>query len=294
MTTLILNLGQQLSAPAANNAPPQRARTYLLWLSALAALAAFFWLTRDSLKPGWVAGVSVAAATAIGALPVAFARRMPEKLASGLMMAGGGIMATVTLSGVLPEAFAGMQKIVPSASASLLAIATITALGAFGFARWQAGAQSLAALKGAEAERFGLLLFALAMTLQNLPEGIAAGVSMAGSQRGGALTFGISLQDIPEGFAVATALLRAGASPWKAALGGMASGLVELAGALLGTAALSISAALLPALLALAAGAMLWVIGREMGPRLWQRPSAAQACFSAGIVVAVLFNFLPG
>ncbi len=112
MTTLILNLGQQLSAPAANNAPPQRARTYLLWLSALAALAAFFWLTRDSLKPGWIAGVSVAAATAIGALPVAFARRMPEKLASGLMMAGGGIMATVTLSGVLPEAFAGMQKIV--------------------------------------------------------------------------------------------------------------------------------------------------------------------------------------
>ncbi|GGP18416.1 ZIP family metal transporter [Silvimonas iriomotensis] len=291
MTTLILNLGEQLSAPSQGPVAFKK-RYALLALIALVAGVAFFAMTRHSLEAGWVAGGSVALATAIGALPVAFARRMPENLASSLMMIGGGIMATVTIGSVLPEAHEGLARGM-SAGVALSSVLVITALGAWGFATWQASANQLAAKSGAEAERFGLLLFALAMTLQNLPEGIAAGVSMAGSAHGSALTFGISLQDIPEGFAVATALLRAGASPAKAALGGMASGLVELAGALIGAAALSVSATLLPVLLALAAGAMLWVIGKEMGPRLLARPGVLQASFAAGLLIAVGFNFLP-
>ncbi|MBB5189837.1 ZIP family zinc transporter [Silvimonas terrae] len=290
MTTLILNLGEQLSTP---NQGPTAHRYVRFALAALVIGAVFFGFTRHSLAAGWIAGGSVALATAIGALPVAFARRMPENLASGLMMVGGGIMATVTLGSVLPEAHEGLTRSMTSAVA-LSSLAVIVGLGAWGFASWQASAHKLAAKSGAEAERFGLLLFALAMTLQNLPEGIAAGVSMAGSAHGSALTFGISLQDIPEGFAVATALLRAGASPAKAALGGMASGLVELVGALIGAAALGISATLLPVLLALAAGAMLWVIGREMGPRLLGKPGVLQACFATGLMIAVGFNFLPG
>ncbi|GGP24696.1 ZIP family metal transporter [Silvimonas amylolytica] len=291
MTALILNLGEQLSAPNQGPAPFKK-RYAVLALAVLVAGSVFFWFTRHNLEAGWVAGGSVALATALGALPVAFARRMPENLASSLMMIGGGIMATVTIGSVLPEAHEGMTRGM-SSGVALSSVLVITVLGAWGFATWQASANKLAAKSGAEAERFGLLLFALAMTLQNLPEGIAAGVSMAGSAHGSALTFGISLQDIPEGFAVATALLRAGASPTKAALGGMASGLVELVGALIGAAALSVSAALLPVLLALAAGAMLWVIGKEMGPRLLARPGVLQASFATGLLIAVGFNFLP-
>ena len=290
MTTLILGLGQQLSQPQKKAWSWQA--TALALIAAASAIA-FYVATAHSLRAGWIAGASVALATAVGALPVAFARKMPVAFTDSLMLVGGGIMATETLGGVVPEAFHSMQNLSPNAMDAACALFTVVLLGAMAFGKWQASVQKIGSAKGSDHERLGILLFALAMTLQNLPEGIAAGVSMAGSTHGASLTFGISLQDIPEGFAVATALWRAGASPLKATLGGIASGLVELFGALLGAAAMGVSTTLLPVLMGLAAGAMLWVIGKELGPKLLTGRGLGAVYFLGGLLIALGFNQLP-
>ena len=81
-----------------------------------------------------------------------------------------------------------------------------------------------------------------------------------------ALTTGISLQDLPEGLVVALALRSAGYRPATAVALGRASGLVEPVAAVLGAAALSLSAGLLPWGMAFAAGAMLYAVGHEAIP----------------------------
>ena len=84
--------------------------------------------------------------------------------------------------------------------------------------------------------------------------------------RANALATGIAIQDVPEGLVVAVALLAAGYKRSFAVLLGMASGLVEPVGAVLGAAVVSGSAAMLPWGLGFAAGAMLFVISHEIIP----------------------------
>ncbi|KPC55458.1 ZIP family metal transporter [Amantichitinum ursilacus] len=282
MTTLILDFGQKLTQPA----PPAWTRRHsLLAVIAAAVVAMFYFATAHSLRAGWIAGAGVALATSVGAVPVAFARKLPRWLADGLMLVGSGLMATVAVAWVIPDAYHSMSKLVGNTQEAAYAIGTVVLLGAMVFGRWQAGAEKIAQTNSGNREQLGLLMFALAITLHNLPEGLAAGISMA--SHGAGLTLGIGLQDVPEGFAVATALWRAGVSPARAAMGGVVSGLVEWAGALLGAAAISVSVSLLPVLTALAAGAMLWVIGKDALPRLRHGRPRDLAYFAVGVAVAV-------
>ena len=112
-------------------------------------------------------------------------------------------------------------------------------------------------------------LFVGAVMLHNLPEGLAIGVAYAGTDamHARALATGIAIQDVPEGLVIALALLAAGYRRASAVALGALSGLLEPAGALLGAAAVSVSVTLLPWGLALAAGAMLWVIVHDIVPQ---------------------------
>ena len=123
--------------------------------------------------------------------------------------------------------------------------------------------------EGIEAHRLRRTwLFVFAITLHNLPEGLAIGVGYAGNDpvRGTALATGIAIQDIPEGLVVAVALIAAGYKRSFAVALGMLSGLVEPVGAVLGAAVVGWSAAMLPWGLGFAAGAMLFVISHEIIP----------------------------
>lgn len=116
------------------------------------------------------------------------------------------------------------------------------------------------------------LLF-LAMTLHNIPEGVAVGVafgaagheatSLAGAST---LALGIAVQDIPEGLALALPLRSAGFSRARAFWLGQLSGIVEPIGAILGAAAVALSTAVLPYALGFAAGAMVFVVIEELLP----------------------------
>lgn len=126
--------------------------------------------------------------------------------------------------------------------------------------------------------RSALLIFAI--TLHNIPEGLAVGVAFgaaasadplaaaSGAGMAGAMTlmFGIGLQNLPEGMAVSVPLLREGFSRRKAFFYGQLSGVVEPLAAVLGAVVAASAAAVLPYALAFAAGAMIFVVVEEVVP----------------------------
>lgn len=122
---------------------------------------------------------------------------------------------------------------------------------------------------GPNAERINRVwLFIFAITLHNLPEGMAMGVGFAGGDLsvGIPLASAISIQDIPEGLGVALALRTTGLSTLTAALIAIATGLMEPIGALIGVGISSGYELAYPISLSLAAGAMLFVVSHEIIP----------------------------
>ena len=118
-------------------------------------------------------------------------------------------------------------------------------------------------------------LLVLAITLHNIPEGMAVGLACAlaaSSQDAGqaagaaALALGIGLQNFPEGAAIALPLRREGASRLKSFAGGALSGAVEPLGGILAVLAAGWVEPLMPWLLSFAAGAMVYVVAQELIP----------------------------
>ncbi len=118
-------------------------------------------------------------------------------------------------------------------------------------------------------------LLVLAITLHNIPEGLAVGVAFGAAASGiegatfgsaVALALGIGIQNFPEGTAVAVPLRREGISRTKSFMYGQASGLVEPIAGICGAAAVLAMRPLLPYALAFAAGAMIFVVAEELIP----------------------------
>ena len=113
-----------------------------------------------------------------------------------------------------------------------------------------------------------VLLFVTASAIHNLPEGIAAGVSFGSGDVSQAVLIagGIALQNIPEGMVIIGPMLAAGVKPGKTFVCAALTGLVEVAGTLMGYLAVHLASAILPFALAFAGGTMLYVISDEMIP----------------------------
>jgi ZIP family zinc transporter len=113
-------------------------------------------------------------------------------------------------------------------------------------------------------------LLVIAMTAHNLPEGAAVGVGFgAGDLKIGISTaVGIGVQNLPEGLAVAAALVSIGTRRSTAVLIGGATGLVEPVGAFLGAAVVSLVRELLPFGMGWAAGAMIYIVAAELIPAI--------------------------
>ena len=122
-------------------------------------------------------------------------------------------------------------------------------------------------------------MMVLAVTLHNIPEGMAVGVMYAGFAAGSpqitaasalALSIGIAIQNFPEGAIISMPLKAEGESRGRAFLGGVLSGVVEPIGAVLTILAASFVIPALPYLLSFAAGAMLYVVVEELIPEMSQ------------------------
>ena len=127
-----------------------------------------------------------------------------------------------------------------------------------------------------------VLLFVTAITIHNLPEGIAAGVGFGSGDTSQALIIagGIALQNIPEGMVIIGPMLAAGVSPRKTFVCALITGLVEVVGTLIGYFAVSIASAILPFALAFAGGTMLYVISDEMIPETHAHGSERGATYA--------------
>lgn len=135
-------------------------------------------------------------------------------------------------------------------------------------------------------------LLVLAVTLHNIPEGLAVGVAFGAAAAGlpeasfsgaAALAMGIAIQNFPEGMAVAMPLRKEGLSRFKSFWYGQLSGFVEPVAAVLGAAAVMLVMPLMPYALAFAAGAMIFVVVEEVVPEA-QRAGNADIATGGAIV----------
>ena len=124
------------------------------------------------------------------------------------------------------------------------------------------------------ARLMSVLLFTVAITLHNMPEGLAVGVGFGSGDvtNAIALMLAIGIQNIPEGLAVSVAAINAGLGrSTYAAFAGIRAGLVEIPLAVFGAWAVTVAAPLLPYAMGFAAGGMLYVIGDEILPETHAR-----------------------
>jgi ZIP family zinc transporter len=234
--------------------------------------------------------------TGLGALGIFLVRRLSARIEDGLLSAAAGVMLAATFFSLLLPA---LDRADALTSSKVLAVGIVAAgllmgaLGLFFVHRLVPHEHFLLGKEGPGSARLQRIwLFIIAITLHNFPEGMAVGVGFAGGDLGNgtSLALGIGLQNIPEGFAVAISLLSIGYSRatsfWVATL----TGLVEPVGGALGAAAVTLAAPLMPAILGLAAGAMLFVISDEIIPETHRRGYETVATFSLlGGFVAMMF-----
>ena len=140
-------------------------------------------------------------------------------------------------------------------------------------------------------------LLVLAMTVHNIPEGLAIGVafgaiavapSTATLHTAIALAIGIGIQDIPEGLAVSMPLRREGLSRLKSFWYGQLSGIVEPVACIVGAGAVILTQSLLPYTLSFAAGAMFFIIVEELIPESQRGGNTDLATMGAMVGFAVM------
>ena len=220
-------------------------------------------------------------------------RRIPHRLndiflgfCAGMMLAAA--IVCLALPAVEAAGDGGLWKVAVGVGAGALLISMLDML-----------TPHLHNLTGLDPEEHGhnstinrVMLFVIAIALHKLPEGMATGVAYDASEwaNADALSLTIALQNVPEGVVVVTPLLVAGVRMWRAMVVGVVVAGLEVTGVFAGYWVGSLSEVLLPPLMGMAAGAMLYVISDEMIPETHSHGYQKAATFAliAGFV-AMLF-----
>ena len=148
-------------------------------------------------------------------------------------------------------------------------------------------------------------MLALAVTLHNLPEGMAVGVVFAGAENGAAnlsvasalaVSIGIAIQNVPEGAIISMPMRAAGNSKWRSFAIGTMSGAVEPIGGLAVVMLASLMMPVLPYLLAFAAGAMFYVVVEELIPEAseGEHSNLSTIGFAFGFVLMMVLDVVIG
>ena len=148
-------------------------------------------------------------------------------------------------------------------------------------------------------------MLALAVTIHNLPEGMAVGVVFAGVDSGAtnislasavAVSLGIAIQNVPEGAIISMPMRAAGNSRWRSFVIGSLSGVVEPVGAIAVLLLASLLMPVLPYMLAFAAGAMFYVVVEELIPEAsnGQHSNLSTIGFAVGFVLMMVLDVVMG
>jgi ZIP family zinc transporter len=238
------------------------------------------------------------AMTGVGAMGVFFVRTLSAKLEDALLSSAAGIMLAASffsliLPGISAASSLGYTK--PAGVTIVIVGILFGAVLVWSLDHFAPHEHFILGRQGPDAVKLARVwLFIIAITLHNLPEGMAVGVGFAGgnSTNGMSLAFGIGLQNVPEGLAVATSLLTVGYRKTTAFTISLLTGLVEGFGGLLGASAVLVASAMMPWILGLAAGAMLFIISDEVIPETHSRGFQTLATFSllGGFVVMMFLD----
>ncbi len=223
------------------------------------------------------------ALTAAGASVSLLRRQMPRKMLDGMLGFAAGVMLAASYWSLLAPAMEialaqGALQWLPAA-VGFLAGALFMRLADAVVPHLHPGLSRNVA-DGPASQLRPAVLLVLAVTLHNIPEGLAIGVAFGavdnaiaglggvGTSVAGAaaLALGIGIQNFPEGIAVSVPLRRAGLSPWASLFWGQFSALVEIGAGVLGAALAAQIAPALPYALSFAAGAMVFVVAEELIP----------------------------
>lgn len=218
--------------------------------------------------------------TAAGAALVFLFKGMNRAVLDGMLGFTGGVMVAASFWSLLAPGIEmsegeGFIKVIPAAVGFLLGAAFI-----FGLDKILPHLHiNFKESEGIKTPWHKTTLLTLAITMHNIPEGLAVGVLFGGVAAGFdgatiggavALALGIGLQNFPEGFAVAMPLRRQGLSRTKSFMYGQASAIVEPIAAVLGAWAVMTFQPILPYALSFAAGAMIFVVVEEVIPETQQ------------------------
>lgn len=236
----------------------------------------------DPVLQGLAGGVVIASLNMIGALSVLLWRNPSERSLDGALGFAAGVMLAasftslilpgIEIGGILPV----MVGIVFGALLLDRADAWVPHVHVLITGRVRADeARDEHETSSIQHRRIAsVILFIVAITLHNLPEGLAVGVGFGSGNLGNAipLMLAIGIQNVPEGLAVSVAALNAGlGSLFYAAVTGIRAGLVEIPLALFGAWAVQLAEPLLPYAMGFAAGAMIYVISDEIIPETHTR-----------------------
>jgi len=263
-----------------------------------------FFLTLNPVTQALLAGLFTWGLTALGAATVFLTREVNRKFLDVMLGFAGGVMIAASFWSLLLPAIElsagmGIPEWLPAAIGFILGGVTLGALDKIlphlhiGFSEEQA--------EGVSTTWHRSTLLILAITMHNIPEGLAVGVAfgalaahypsatLAGAI---ALAVGIGIQNFPEGMAISMPLRGEGFSARRSFWYGQLSGLVEPVAAVIGAAAVIIAAPVLPYALAFAAGAMIFVVIEEVVPESQINGNADLATFGAmvGFVVMMVLD----
>jgi zinc transporter, ZIP family len=242
--------------------------------------------------------------TALGAALVFLTKNFSRKVLDGLLGFAAGVMIAASFWSLLSPALEMSQnrpypEWLPAAIGFILGGIFLRAIDAvlphlhLGF--------SIEESEGVKTSWRRSTLLVLAITLHNIPEGLAVGVAFGAAAAGipsaslagaVALAIGIGLQNFPEGTAISVPLRREGLSQGKSFWYGQLSAVVEPIAAVIGAAAGMISQPILPYALAFAAGAMIFVVVEELIPESQRGGNTDLATMGtmAGFVVMMILD----
>lgn len=244
--------------------------------------------------------------TALGASFVFFFKTMNRAFLDGMLGFTGGVMVAASFWSLLAPGIEmspgeGFVKVIPAAVGFGLG-----ALFIFGLDKFLPHLHiNFQKPEGVKTPWHRSTLLVLAITLHNIPEGLAVGVLFGGVAAGlpeasiaGAvvLAIGIGIQNFPEGVAVSMPMRRQGLSRWKSFMYGQSSAIVEPIAAVIGALAVTFFTPILPYSLAFAAGAMIFVVVEEVIPETQQDKytDIATLGFIGGFIVMMILDVALG
>ena len=216
----------------------------------------------------WISAAGLCGATIIGSILGFGIKELPHKWNDTVLGYCAGVMLAASTLGLIVPAF-------ESAATPWWLVAVGVMAGALFLNVLDLVTPHLHHITGLDVEEHHnnstlnhILLFVMAIAIHKLPEGIAAGVGFNSEETSDAwaVAFGIALQNIPEGMVVIAPLIIAGVSKMRTFLISLAIAMLEVVGVMIGYGIGAISRILLPVMLAMAGGAMLYVVSDEMIP----------------------------